>query len=142
MIGQGSKIPNLLQGLRLTRGWVNFQREKRVRFGGNLHSWDPSKHMIGIETWSASSTGYVDSCIIEYNEAYGTGSSMANTGSECAGIQMDDYTSHTTVRYNKVYNNSRWGLYQYGGTGNTYYYNSIGMPSAGSTGVGLSVLQR
>ena len=89
------------------------------------NSWDPSKHMIGIETWSASSTNHVDSCIIEYNEVYGTGSSMAYTGSECAGIQTDDYTAHTTVRYNKVYNNAGWGLYQYGGTGNTYYYNVV-----------------
>ncbi len=89
------------------------------------NSWDPNQHMIGIETWSVSSTNYVDSCIIEYNEVYGTGSGMPYTGSECAGIQMDNYTAHTNVRYNKIYNNAGWGLYHYGGTGNVFSYNVV-----------------
>jgi hypothetical protein len=89
--------------------------------------WNESYGYHGISSWSNDSKAYPSGNIIEYNEVYNQYKSNNKNNGEGAGIQLDDYTRSTIVRYNIVHNNEGSGIVDHGvgGIQNNYWYYNI-----------------
>jgi hypothetical protein len=72
------------------------------------NGWDQDAGYHGISTYADSSDeAPPNNNVIQYNIVYET---QNPTGTEGTGIQFDDYTKNSVMRYNKTYNNEGPGI--------------------------------
>jgi parallel beta-helix repeat protein len=93
---------------------------------GNGHT--PVNNMYGHHGISCRSNTYaqrVRTLTIEYNEVYDQYDNDLAFSREGTGINLDDWCSDTTVRYNYVHDNDGPGFVIHKGNNNTFYGNTV-----------------
>jgi len=78
----------------------------------------------GITAWSDDEDSYPDGIIIESNTVYGNYAESTD-GKEGTGIQLDNLTRNSIVRYNIVYDNEGSGLIGNVNQDCSFYYNVV-----------------
>jgi parallel beta-helix repeat protein len=100
------------------------------------NSWEISFGWHGISQYSHTASARPTGNIVEYNTVYGT---LSKNPGEGAGIQCDDYTKDSIIRYNICYDNEGDGIRIHRSDGCQVYYNiSYNNGSAGTGRSGIS----